>query len=99
MKRHKFNAKRTVAHGRSFASKKEARRYGELLVLEAAGKIENLRCQVRFKLVQTVVYIADFEYLENGQRVVEDAKGFKTREYKTKRRLMAEQHRIHIRES
>lgn len=95
---HKYNAKRCVVDGRTFASQKEARRYGELRLLERAGKIEKLRCQVRFKLVQIVHYVADFVYLERGVEVVEDAKGFKTPEYKRKRRLMASQHQIEIRE-
>ena len=42
------------------------------------------------KLVErAVVYIADFVYHdENGDIVVEDTKGFKTREYILKRKLM-----------
>ena len=33
-------------------------------------------------------YIADFVYYENGEIVVEDVKGFKTPEYRIKRKLM-----------
>lgn len=96
---HKYGAKRTEVDGISFASRKEARRYSELKLLERAGKIENLRRQVRFALVQTVVYIADFQYVENGEVVVEDVKGYRTAEYKKKRRLMIEQHGIEIKET
>lgn len=98
-KRHKYGARRVEVDGISFASRKEARRYQELKLLERAGRISNLRRQIRFALVQTVVYVADFQYLENGETVVEDVKGYRTPEYKRKRRLMLEQHRITIRET
>ena len=44
-------------------------------------------------------YIADFVYTQHGERVVEDAKGFKTAEYKIKRKLMLHVHGIRIKES
>lgn len=43
-------------------------------------------------------YIADFVYIENGKKVVEDAKGFKTKEYIIKRKLMLFVHGIRIKE-
>ena len=95
---HKYRAQPTTVDGIRFASKKEARRYTELRLLERAGRITNLRRQVRFKLVQTVVYVADFTYEESGENIVEDVKGFKTPTYKQKRRLMQDQHGITIRE-
>lgn len=98
-KRHKYGARRVEVDGISFASRKEARRYQELKLLERAGKIQNLRRQIRFALVQTVVYVADFQYTENGETVVEDVKGYRTAEYKRKRRLMLEQHQIAIKET
>lgn len=98
-KGHKYAAKATVVDGIRFASKKEARRYSELKLLERGGRITNLRRQVRFKLVQTVAYVADFVYVDDhGKEVVEDVKGYRTREYQAKRRLMADQHAITIRE-
>jgi hypothetical protein len=99
-RRHKYGAKRTTAaDGKSFASRAEARRYAELRLLERAGRIANLRLQVRFRLVDVCVYVADFVYNENGAQVVEDVKGFRTAEYKRKRRLMADQHGIAIKET
>ena len=95
---HKYRAQPTVVDGIRFASKKEARRYSELKLLERAGRITNLRRQVRYKLVQSVVYVADFTYEESGENIVEDVKGFKTPTYKQKRRLMQDQHGITIRE-
>lgn len=43
-------------------------------------------------------YIADFVYIENGKTVVEDVKGFRTPEYKIKRKLMLYRHGIKIKE-
>ena len=43
-------------------------------------------------------YKADFCYIENGERIVEDTKGFKTKDYIIKRKLMLYVHGIKIRE-
>ena len=43
-------------------------------------------------------YIADFVYIEDGQTVVEDTKGYRTTDYKIKRKLMLYVHGIRIRE-
>lgn len=44
-------------------------------------------------------YIADFVYTEKGKTVVEDTKGFRTADYKIKRKLMLAVHGIRIKES
>ena len=44
------------------------------------------------------VYVADFVYTENGQTVVEDVKGMKTKDYIIKRKLMLYVHNIRIKE-
>ena len=49
-RRHKYGAVSTVIDGVRFASKKEARRYGELKLLEKAGHIARLQLQRRFEL-------------------------------------------------
>lgn len=43
-------------------------------------------------------YVADFVYKENGRTIVEDTKGFKTKDYIIKRKLMLYVHSIRIRE-
>lgn len=43
-------------------------------------------------------YIADFVYTENGKKVVEDTKGFRTKDYIIKRKLMLWVHGIKIKE-
>ena len=74
--------------------------------MESAGLIQDLRLQVRFPLVVRGEYgvcereyRADFCYVEDGKRVVEDFKGHKTREYLWKRDLMKALHGINIRET
>ena len=105
----KYNNKKITVNGQVFDSKKEARRYKELLLLEKAGEIKDLRTQVKFKPAQRdeatgkVVerecsYKADFVYDEDGKTVVEDVKGFRTKEYVIKRKLMLWRYGIRIRE-
>lgn len=87
-----------------FASKKEHARYQELRLLELAGIVRDLRCQVVYKLqvndVNLGVYRADFVYTELQPRervVVEDVKGgVRTPVYRLKKRLMFACHRIEI---
>ena len=47
---------------------------------------------------QKCSYVADFVYKENGEMVVEDTKGFKTKDYIIKRKLMLYVHKIRIKE-
>lgn len=112
-KKHKYRAERAIFEGIVFDSKKEAKRFGELQLLEAHGAIENLESnaerikkklpKIRYELIKRngnrEHYEPDFEYLENGQKIVEDSKGYKTEVYKRKKRLMLKQHGIEIRES
>ena len=48
---------------------------------------------------QSVVYNADFVYMQNGKQVVEDTKGFKTPEYRIKKKLLLWVHGIRIEET
>jgi hypothetical protein len=47
---------------------------------------------------QAVKYVADFVYEENGKLIVEDTKGFRTKDYIIKRKLMLWVHGIQIKE-
>ena len=105
----KYHNRKITIDGITFDSRKEARRNSELLLLERAGAIQNLQRQVKFELLpaqridgkvveQSVSYIADFVYEQDGQKVVEDTKGMKTRDYIIKRKLMLWIHGIRIRE-
>jgi hypothetical protein len=95
-----------VQGGVRFASKKEARRHAELLLMEKAGAIRDLRRQVPFDLAVNgrlvCRFVADFTYLERGEAVVEDVKSAITRKnpvYALKRKLMLACHGITIRET
>lgn len=122
----KYGSKKTEIDGVTFDSKKEAKRYQELRILEKAGEITNLRRQVKFELIpdqrefngreiytkgpkkgcfkpgklleRKVEYAADFVYTQDGQQVVEDTKGFRTKDYIIKRKLMLYRYGIRIRE-
>jgi hypothetical protein len=47
----KYHNKKCVYLGETFDSRKEARRYAELLLLEKAGHISDLRRQVSYELI------------------------------------------------
>ena len=99
-RRSKYNATRTEVDGIMFHSKKEAKRYVELKLLQKEKQIQDLRLQVVFDLTMPVRYIADFVYWDRltGKQVVEDVKGFRTAEYNRKKRLMKAQYHIEIKE-
>lgn len=128
MRINKYKAIKTCVNGIEFDSRKEARRYQELLLLERAGVIQKLQLQEKFLLIPSqfetvetgeyykvgekkgqpktkqvcvelpVDYIADFTYIQDGKKVVEDTKGFKTKDYIIKRKLMLYTHGIRIKE-
>lgn len=97
----KYHAKKT----NGYASGAEARRAQDLRLLERAGKITDLREQVRWKILPSqdgerpVFYICDFQYRdENGQLHLEDVKGMRTPVYILKRKMMLFVHGIKIEE-
>lgn len=105
----KYHAKKTVVDGIEFDSAKEAKRYTQLRDMEMAGVIHGLLLQVPFEILPSfecdgvkyrgMKYIADFVYTRDGKLVVEDCKGFKTAEYKLKKKLMAYINHVNIEES
>jgi hypothetical protein len=108
--RSKYGAIKTQVNGFTFASKREAARYVELKALQGAGHIRDLSLQPEFEIIPACViagkkcraikYIADFSYVDHlGERVIEDVKGMKTREYQLKRRLMKVVHGIEVKET
>jgi hypothetical protein len=109
MNRPKYRNKKAGA----FDSKAEARRIGELRLLEAAGEIRDLHTQVKFLLIPSqriggkvverpVTYTADATYRNKaGQLIVEDvkSKASKTQQYVIRRKLMLWVHGIQILET
>ena len=103
----KYHSTPTEVNGIRFDSKREANRWAELRILERAGKIQKLKRQVKYLLIPSqyrdgkciereATYIADFVYIKDGHLVVEDCKGFRTPEYKLKRKLMLERYDIRL---
>lgn len=95
----KYGSKKVLINGIVFDSKKEADRYCELKFLERAGKVKDISLQHKFELqpsfkkngktIRAITYIADFVYfdLERMANVVEDVKGYKTKEYLLKKKM------------
>lgn len=89
----KYYSKKVEYDGIRFDSKKEAKRYRELILLERAGKIKDLQMQVKYELIpsqrdmsgrvieRAVIYIADFVYTDIStpvhRLIVEDIKGYR----------------------
>lgn len=108
----KYGSKVASADGHKFHSRKEAKRYGELVLLQRLGKIAGLRMQVPFGLyagtitspkaeaIAVAKYIADFVYITvpGGERVIEDVKGFRTPLYKLKKKFVETCHGVTITE-
>ena len=99
----KYRAVKTIVDGITFDSKAEARRYGNLKILERAGTIDSLELQPRYDLVvngsKCGFYKADFRYNEDGRQVVEDVKGMKTPVYNLKKKLIKAIYGIEIYET
>ena len=117
----KYRNKKVTVNGITYDSKKEAQRHAILKMMERAGRIRELRRQVKYVLIpaqyepdeisargrtkrgklieRECSYVADFVYEENGKTVVEDTKGFRTADYKLKRKMMLYFHGIRIKET
>lgn len=123
--KYKYKNQKVTVDGMTFDSKKEAKRYQELSLLQKAGEISGLQTQVRYVLIpaqreasdevytkgankgkskpgklleRECIYVADFVYYKDGEVVVEDTKGFRTKDYIIKRKLMLYMHHIRIKE-
>ena len=101
----KYGARRTWSElcQREFASKKECLRAEELMLLEKADEIVNLRFQIPFVLsVKPKITITiDFAYQEmtnsNAPNITyEDSKGMLTRDTRTKLAWLKEKHGIDV---
>ena len=102
----KYGNKTILTTDGKFDSKLEYYRWCELVILEKAKKITDLKRQVKFVLIdkskhgREISYIADFTYIQGDKLVVEDtkSKATKTRLYCLKKRLLAERYGIIIKE-
>ena len=102
--RSKYGAIPLVVDGVRFASSREARRYGELRLLERAGQIWDLTLQPEFPLhapgalTEELVgkYRGDFAYATREGTVVEDVKGVRTPLYRWKKKHVEIEYGIRI---
>lgn len=104
----KYHNRKATYDGEQFDSLTELSRWKELLLIQRAGEIKDLRRQVPYELIPTqkingkvteksCKYIADFVYTDkSGKTIVEDVKGVKTAEYIIKRKLMLKVHGVEI---
>ncbi|MCK5019115.1 MAG: DUF1064 domain-containing protein [Candidatus Peribacteraceae bacterium] len=95
-----FSKPNKCNHLHTHASKKEATRCNELYLLRSLGKIKDLKQQPEFtlqprfklegKIIRPIKYIADFSYFDNQSEVfvVEDVKGFRTKDYMIKKKML-----------
>lgn len=89
----KYGNKPTTCNaGHPHASMREARRCNDLHLLERGGQIAGLQQQPKFRFVvngrevklengHVAGITADFSYVENGRKVVEDSKGMRVRDF------------------
>jgi hypothetical protein len=103
--KNKYNARKVEVNGRVFDSQREANRAIELQWMEATGQIYDLEYQVRLEVIskqpgmRATYYFADFVYrLPSGEKVIEDAKGVKTKEFRIKKKLVFQRYGIAIKE-
>jgi hypothetical protein len=106
-KRNKYRNEKVEFDGKTFDSIKEMNRYITLRMLQTAGDITDLACQVEFILEaedkKVCSYFADFVYkvIKTGLTVVEDVKSKATRRlavYRLKKKLMFNCFGIEIKE-
>lgn len=93
----KYKNKKITINGILFDSQKEGARYFDLSAMEKSGIIEELELQPKFQIVDQAKwngktlakrsYIADFMYIKDGEKIVEDVKGLLTPMYRLKRQL------------
>jgi hypothetical protein len=98
----KYKAVKTTVDGIVFDSKKEAKRYQELKILQKAGIISGLRLQPEYEVSlmgqKICKYRGDFWYVDTKTEgaVIEDVKGMKTPVYRLKKKLVEAYYGIKI---
>ena len=96
----KYRNKKVICDGFKFDSKREAKRWIELKLLEKAKQITELERQKKFELqpsytnnkgkhIRAITYIADYFYYDKKRKIyiVEDVKGVKTDVYMLKKKI------------
>jgi hypothetical protein len=112
LKKHKYNAEKTKYNGVTFDSKKEAKYAAHLDLLIKVGEVIQYQRQVRFtynlfaqqaeggkivKVGKTRAYIVDFVvYYSSGVIEFIDVKGYQTKAFKEKEKIVQTLFNINI---
>ena len=107
----KYRNQKVTIDGITFQSLKEGGRYRVLKLLVKTKEIKDLELQKKFELqpaytnangkhIRAINYLADFYYYDNklGCYVVEDVKGFRTKEYLLKKKMFEYKYNAIIKE-
>lgn len=98
-KKSKYGAVKTSVDGQTFDSKKEADYYCELKLRLQAKDIKGFCLQPTFILARGLKYKADFIVFNNDDTTeIIDVKGFKTKEYITKKKIFEDKFGLKIKE-
>lgn len=99
-KKPKYGNTKTFHDGKWFMSKLECDHYKNLVLMQKAKVIKDLKCQVRYQLHgldgrPVTVYIPDFEYFDlvSKKLTVVDTKGVATDVYRIKRKLFESEYK------
>lgn len=92
-KKPKYKNTKVKHDGIVFDSKNEYNRYCFLLKMQKAGKICNLsyhqkKDEIILQEYPEIKYVPDFCYNEDDFFIIEDFKGYQTREFKLKKKLL-----------
>jgi hypothetical protein len=97
MTKNKYNATKAMFDGITFASKKECEYYVKLKFLKADKAIKYFLRQIPFDLPGGVKYRCDFMVVHNDQHIQYiDVKGFKTKEFIMKKKMVEALYPIEI---
>jgi len=94
----KYNSRRVTIDGYVFDSIRESQRYSELKLMEKMQDINTLEVhpiillqpafKYRGKIVRSIIYEADFSYIQDGVKIFEDVKGFEPPVFRLKWKLL-----------
>ena len=98
-KKSKYGAIKTQIDGITFDSKKEADYYANLKLQVLAGDIDGFCMQPVFILAPGLKYKADFiVFYKDGTFEIIDTKGFRTKEYIAKKKVLKDKYNLKIKE-
>lgn len=98
-KQSKYKSIKTSIDGHTFDSRKEAEYYNELKLRLKTGEIKGFCLQPTFILAEEVKYKPDFIIFNNDNTSeIIDVKGFKTKEYKIKKKIFEDKFNLKIKE-